>query len=428
MSLLDEAIAAAGVDPRELHARLMAAQPDRTIQLARAFEDAAGSARQAYESGRTAHGTIAGGFRNDGAPVLDAEAADRQAWQLLGQGGQDMEDTAALLKRSVAALDEAQGTSSTVIARMTTEVNDLAAAWNRQVGPPAPGAREQLVAAAAAVVRRAATDVERAIRTYDAGLAGDAAELAGRGYTAPGQNVQVRYEGGAGTPLAAPGTPGVPAGDQYRGLSPANGLFTAGDVLGGLNGARLEVNAHYQGAHGALLKEAAEGDLARLRGQERVLNPSQFYDDLDHAATQLRSADGVIKGAEGTSRASKVLPIKVGGAMALAGIGYDIATGKDPVQAVASGGGGFLASVGAGMATGALVGTFFPVPGVGTALGAVVGAGVGVFTSGAIDSLFENGPDVGAALDRGGEAVVDTGKAVVHGVASVGKGIAGLFG
>jgi hypothetical protein len=159
MSLLDEAIAAAGVDPRELHARLMAAQPDRTIQLARAFEDAAGSARQAYESGRTAHGTIAGGFRNDGAPVLDAEAADRQAWQLLGQGGQDMEDTAALLKRSVAALDEAQGTSSTVITRMTTEVNDLAAAWNRQVGPPAPGAREQLVAAAAAVVWRVATDV-----------------------------------------------------------------------------------------------------------------------------------------------------------------------------------------------------------------------------------------------------------------------------
>jgi hypothetical protein len=423
MSLLDEAVAAAGVDPRELHARLMAAQPDRTIQLARAFEDAATSARQAYESGRTAHGTIAGGFRNDGAPVLDAEAADRQAWQLLGQGGQDMEDTAALLKRSVAALDEAQGSSATVITRMTTEVNDLAAAWNRQVGPPAPGAREQLVAAAAAVVRRAATDVERAIRTYDAGLAGAAAELAGRGYTAPEQNAPVRYEGGAGTPLAAPGMPGVPVGDQYRGLSPANGLFTTGDVLGGLNGARLEVDAHYQGAHGALLKEAAEGDLARLRGQERVLNPGQYYDDLDHAATQLRQADGVIRGAESTSRASKVLPIKVGGAMALAGIGYDIATGKDPVQAVAAGGGGFLASV----AMGAAVGTLIPVPGVGTAVGAIVGAGVGVFTSGFIDCMFEDGPDVVAAAGRGAESVADTGKAIVGGVKAVGSGIAGLF-
>ena len=33
-----------------------------------------------------------------------------------------------------------------------------------------------------------------------------------------------------------------------------------------------------------------------------------------------------------------------------------------------------------------------------------------------------------AAVDRGAEAVADTGKAVVNGVASVGKGIAGLFG
>jgi hypothetical protein len=56
-----------------------------------------------------------------------------------------------------------------------------------------------------------------------------------------------------------------------------------------------------------------------------------------------------------------------------------------------------------------------------------VGAGVGIFTSGAIDSLFENGPDVGAALDRGAESVVDTGKAIGDGVVSVGKKIGGLF-
>ena len=150
MTILDEAIAAAGVDPRELHGRLMAGQPDRTIQLARAFEDAAQSARQAYERGRTAHGTVAGGLGNDGVPVLDAGAADRQAWQLLGQGGQDMEDTAALLKRSVAALDEAQGSSATVLTRMTNELNDLAARWNQQqVAAAAPAPREQLIAAAA---------------------------------------------------------------------------------------------------------------------------------------------------------------------------------------------------------------------------------------------------------------------------------------
>ena len=40
MNILEEAIAAAGVDPRELHAKLMAGQQDRTVALARAFEDA----------------------------------------------------------------------------------------------------------------------------------------------------------------------------------------------------------------------------------------------------------------------------------------------------------------------------------------------------------------------------------------------------
>ncbi len=189
-----------------------------------------------------------------------------------------------------------------------------------------------------------------------------------------------------------------PGTDQYRGLSGPNGLLTAGDVLGGLNGARLEATAEIRRADGTLIKEGAERELARLRGQERVLEPDRFYRDIDHHLGRVQTADDLLKSAETTSRASKTLPIKVGGALAVAGIGYDIANGKDPVQAVAAGGGGFLASVGAGAATGAVIGTFVPIPGVGTAVGAVVGAGVGVFTSGAIDSLFENGPDVGAAL------------------------------
>jgi hypothetical protein len=49
--------------------------------------------------------------------VLDAAAQSGQAWRLLGRGGQDMEDTAALLKRSVAALDDAQTTSTGLITR-----------------------------------------------------------------------------------------------------------------------------------------------------------------------------------------------------------------------------------------------------------------------------------------------------------------------
>jgi hypothetical protein len=92
---------------------------------------------------------------------------------------------------------------------------------------------------------------------------------------------------------------------------------------------------------------------------------------------------------------------------------------------VASGAGGFLASLGTGALTGAAIGS--SVPGVGTAIGAVVGAGVGIFTSGAIDSLFENGLDAGKAFDRGGEAVVDTGKAIVGGVVDAGRAITGLF-
>ena len=118
MSILDEAVALAGVDPRALHAQLTAGQPDRTVQLARAFEDAGREARDAYERGRRAHGMIADGFTNDGAAVLDTAAQSGQAWRLLGRGGQDMEDTAALLKRSVAALDDAQTTSTGVINRM----------------------------------------------------------------------------------------------------------------------------------------------------------------------------------------------------------------------------------------------------------------------------------------------------------------------
>ena len=90
---------------------------------------------------------------------------------------------------------------------------------------------------------------------------------------------------------------------------------------------------------------------------------------------------------------------------------------------MAAGAGGFAASV----AAGALIGSFIPVPGVGTAVGALGGAVVGTFTSGAIDSLFENGPDLGTALGRGGEAVVDTGKAIGGGVVKVADGIAGLF-
>ncbi|MDH6680594.1 hypothetical protein M2284_004823 [Rhodococcus sp. LBL1] len=66
------------------------------------------------------------------------------------------------------------------------------------------------------------------------------------------------------------------------------------------------------------------------------------------------------------------------------------------------------------LATGALAGAAIgtTVPGLGTAVGAVVGVGVGLFTSGAIDSLYQNGGDVSDAIGAGFDAVGDAGAAV----------------
>jgi hypothetical protein len=90
---------------------------------------------------------------------------------------------------------------------------------------------------------------------------------------------------------------------------------------------------------------------------------------------------------------------------------------------------GFGASVGTAALVGATVGSV--VPGVGTAVGAVVGTvvgvGVAIFADGAIDSVFENGPDVGKAWDEGLDALADTGEAIVSGVSGIGQTVGGWF-
>ena len=79
---------------------------------------------------------------------------------------------------------------------------------------------------------------------------------------------------------------------------------------------------------------------------------------------------------------------RAGGALAVGGIAYDIPVLDRPWhQAVISGGAGFGASV----AAGALVGTAFPVPVVGTAIGAAAGAAAGIYASGVVDDLFDGG-------------------------------------
>lgn len=94
---------------------------------------------------------------------------------------------------------------------------------------------------------------------------------------------------------------------------------------------------------------------------------------------------------------------------------------------------GVAAGVGASALTGAAMGATFGsvVPGVGTAVGAVVGtaigAGVAIFADGAIDSLFENGPDVGAAAEAGVEALADTGDAIADAASGVADTVGGWF-
>lgn len=101
---------------------------------------------------------------------------------------------------------------------------------------------------------------------------------------------------------------------------------------------------------------------------------------------------------------------RLGGPLAVGGFIYDVAVLDKPWhQAAVSGGVGFGASVAAAAAAGAAIGTVIPVPFVGTALGAVVGTGVGIFTSGAVDSLFLDGEQsFGSAVDAGQKAVSDT--------------------
>lgn len=147
---------------------------------------------------------------------------------------------------------------------------------------------------------------------------------------------------------------------------------------------------------------------------------SAYYDSLDRAAKQDLLADGS-KFAESkvALRVSRGL-LALGVVATGVGIYTDIQDGESPAQAAVSNGGAFLAATGTGALIGAGVGSFIPIPIVGTAVGAVagtiIGAGVGIVTSGMIDSMWENGVDnigdVGEALSDGVDELVDTGEAI----------------
>jgi hypothetical protein len=163
-----------------------------------------------------------------------------------------------------------------------------------------------------------------------------------------------------------------------------------------------------------------------------ITDPPRFYELLEDA-DRLDDAHPARRGAlsnwelpRGLTRGLWVLDI--------AAAGYGIHSDweeEGAAQAITSNAVPAIASIAAGayvgMQAGAVVGSFIPIPGVGTAAGVVVGGligvGVGAFTSGAIDSLFDSGADTlgdwGGAVADGFEEVGDTIGGVVDGVGDV---------
>lgn len=182
-----------------------------------------------------------------------------------------------------------------------------------------------------------------------------------------------------------------------------------------------------------LVGQAAEfrNQASRLRGHAEafkgpggtVLDPRHYYDlldeadDLDRVRAPQAYHDAVkFEIPKGIGRTLGIL----GGAATLYGIHEDIQDGESATQATVSNVAGFGASIVAGAYIGGAIGTAIPVPVLGTVTGVVVGAVagtvVGAFTSGMIDSVWENGMDslgdAGGAVMDGLGAVGDTGAAV----------------
>ncbi|GAB3502680.1 hypothetical protein [Amycolatopsis cihanbeyliensis] len=186
-------------------------------------------------------------------------------------------------------------------------------------------------------------------------------------------------------------------------------LLAVGDLTNGTAAALAAKHASILGKQAKFLSEESVKLVERARAAPAGTNASQIYRDFDAGRAVAYQADDVAAAAKNVDGNAAKWGFRAGGALAAAGVVYDIANGKPVAQAVTSGAVGF----GASMAAGAAVGSFIPVPVAGTVVGAIVGAGVGVFTSGMVDSLWENGVGaVGDAIEDGLDAVGDTAEAV----------------
>jgi hypothetical protein len=186
-------------------------------------------------------------------------------------------------------------------------------------------------------------------------------------------------------------------------------FLVIGDLVNGAAGALAAKHSSILSKQAKFMAEEAAKFLQMAKNAPAGTPASMIYKDFDASRAAAWSADDAAKAAAEADRKAGRFGLRVGGALAVAGVAYDIADGKPVTQAVVSSGAGFVASVGAG----ALIGSAIPVPVLGTAVGAVGGAVVGVFASGAVDSLFQNGiGGVGSAIEDGAQAVADSAEVV----------------
>lgn len=195
-------------------------------------------------------------------------------------------------------------------------------------------------------------------------------------------------------------------------------FLVVGDMINGAAGALVVKHSS------VLLQSAATTSSDALKAMIEAKNapagtPREvIYRDMDWSRQQMLKAGDLLENADNAKTKAAKVGFRVGSALAVAGIAYDIYNGKPAEQAIVSGMAGFGASVAAGAAVGAAVGTIVPGPGnlVGAAAGTVVGAAAGIFTSGAVDSLYQDGLSVGGAISSGVEALESTGDAIGGGI------------
>ena len=193
-------------------------------------------------------------------------------------------------------------------------------------------------------------------------------------------------------------------------------FFFAANSVNGISGALAVVNAAALRKNAAFLAGEAQKYIDLARAGVPGTPTSVIYRDFDLGRAFAHRADDAAAAAVRSDGLARTSGIKLGGALAVAGVAYDVlATDKPVGQAVVSGAAGFGASLAAGAGIGAISGSVVPILGTtaGAIVGAAAGSAAGLFTSGSVDAVYANGiGDVGGAVSAGVDAVAEAGSAV----------------